>query len=240
MPSTIAPKPTWAIAMPATPRGRRPVRRRRRVGSASAATRVQQPSQPPTRTTSPMSVAHCQMSNAATTSDSSSGRRKRRVMSVSRARFQLTAAASPTSSASGAINGRNTALKYGGPTEILPRPTASANSGYRVPSNTAAADTDRNTLFSSRKPSRENSGNAPSDTSFGARHAYRVKAPPSTTTRNPRMNTPRAGSVAKACTLINTPERTRNVPSSDKENAMIASSTVQLFSRPRFSVTANE
>ena len=37
-----------------------------------------------------------------------------------------------------------------------------------------------------------------------------------------------------------TPERTRKVPSSDIENAAIASSTVQLRNAPRFSVTASE
>ena len=51
---------------------------------------------------------------------------------------------------------------------------------------------------------------------------------------------PRAGSVAKACTEVSTPERTRNVPSSDSEKAMIASSTVQILKPPRFSVTASE
>ena len=54
------------------------------------------------------------------------------------------------------------------------------------------------------------------------------------------MNTPRFGSVAKACTEVSTPERTRKVPSSDSENATIASSTVQLLNAPRFSVTASE
>ena len=54
------------------------------------------------------------------------------------------------------------------------------------------------------------------------------------------MKTPRAGSVANACTDVSTPERTRNVPTSDSENATIASSTVQLRNAPRFSVTASE
>ena len=54
------------------------------------------------------------------------------------------------------------------------------------------------------------------------------------------MNSPRVGSVAKACTDDSTPERTRNVPRSDSEKAMMASSTVQLLKLPRFSVTARE
>ena len=54
------------------------------------------------------------------------------------------------------------------------------------------------------------------------------------------MNRPRFGSTANACTDVSTPERTMNAPSSDSENAPIASSTVQLLNAPRFSVTANE
>lgn len=54
------------------------------------------------------------------------------------------------------------------------------------------------------------------------------------------MNRPRAGSVAKACTEVTTPDRTRNVPSSDSEKVPIASSTVQPRNAPRFSVTASE
>ena len=51
---------------------------------------------------------------------------------------------------------------------------------------------------------------------------------------------PRRGSVAKACTEVSTPERTRKVPSSDSAKARIASSTVQALKPPRFSVTASE
>ncbi len=54
------------------------------------------------------------------------------------------------------------------------------------------------------------------------------------------MKMPRRGSVAKACTEVRTPERTRKVPSSDNENAEIASRTVQFLKLPRFSVTASE
>ncbi len=54
------------------------------------------------------------------------------------------------------------------------------------------------------------------------------------------MNSPRRGSVANAWTDDSTPDRTRNVPSSDSENARIASSTVHDLKLPRFSVTASE
>ena len=51
------------------------------------------------------------------------------------------------------------------------------------------------------------------------------------------MNTPRVGSVAKACTEVSTPERTRKVPTSDSEKVRIASRMVQIFSVSRFSTT---
>ncbi len=54
------------------------------------------------------------------------------------------------------------------------------------------------------------------------------------------MNTPRVGSLAKVCTEVSTPERTRNVPISDSENARIASRMVQTFSALRFSITTAE
>ena len=54
------------------------------------------------------------------------------------------------------------------------------------------------------------------------------------------MNTPRVGSVAKACTEVRTPERTRKVPRRESENARIASRMVQLFSVSRFSTTMAE
>ena len=54
------------------------------------------------------------------------------------------------------------------------------------------------------------------------------------------MKTPRVGSVAKVCTEVSTPERTRKVPSSDSEKVRMASSTVQIFSASRFSMTTAE
>jgi hypothetical protein len=54
------------------------------------------------------------------------------------------------------------------------------------------------------------------------------------------MKTPRSGSLAKVCTEVSTPERTRKVPSSDSEKARIASSSVHTFSALRFSITSAE
>ena len=61
-----------------------------------------------------------------------------------------------------------------------------------------------------------------------------------TSARKIRVNTRGAGSVSNACTDVLTPGRTRNVPSSERLNVMIDSSTVQLLNVPRFSVTAVE
>jgi hypothetical protein len=54
------------------------------------------------------------------------------------------------------------------------------------------------------------------------------------------MKAPRAGSLAKEWTEVSTPERTRNVPISDRPKARMASSIVQLFSASRFSATIAE
>ena len=51
---------------------------------------------------------------------------------------------------------------------------------------------------------------------------------------------PRSGSVANACTEVNTPERTRKVPSKLSEKAQMASRIVQFLKTPRFSVADNE
>ncbi|SAL59846.1 hypothetical protein AWB74_02934 [Caballeronia arvi] len=54
------------------------------------------------------------------------------------------------------------------------------------------------------------------------------------------MKTPRAGSDANPCTDVTTPERTRNVPSSESENAQIASSALHARKAPRLAVAASE
>ena len=54
------------------------------------------------------------------------------------------------------------------------------------------------------------------------------------------MNTPRSGSLAKAWTEVNRPERTMNVPISEKPKARIASRMVHDFRLSRFSTTMAE
>ncbi len=113
-------------------------------------------------------------------------------------------------------------------------------SGYMVPSSTVAQATSSNTLFMSSSVSRDMSRKLPPPLMALARQANSVSAPPTTTARKARMNTPRAGSVAKACTDTSTPERTRNVPSRLKEKPKMASSTVHALKAPRCSLTASE
>ena len=138
------------------------------------------------------------------------------------------------------MSGTNTASKYGGPTEILPAPSASITSGYRVPRNTVPAAAASRTLFARSRLSRDTGSNAPPRPMRAVRQAYRTSAPPIKTVNNMRMKIPRFGSTAKACTEVSTPERTRKVPSRLSAKATIASSTVQLRKAPRFSVTASE
>ena len=104
-----------------------------------------------------------------------------------------------------------------------------------VPRKTAAQATTSSRLLASSMLSRElneNVAGALPCASRGARQAYRKSEPPMTTTRKLRMNTPRAGSVAKACTM--------KVPTRLRLKAAMASSSVQLRKVPRSSVTISE
>ena len=118
--------------------------------------------------------------------------------------------------------------------------SASPNNGYRVPINTAKVAVSSSRLLPSRKASRESGLKPPLPLRRPARSANRVSAPPATTTRKPRIKAPRLGSLAKACTEVSTPERTRKVPSRLMEKVTMASSTVQARNRLRFSLTARE
>ena len=77
----------------------------------------------------------------------------------------------PIKKINGNISGTNTISKYGGPTLTLPMPNASANSGYKVPSNTAPAATTSNKLLPSKNDSRDSKLNRPPSFTFGARNA---------------------------------------------------------------------
>ncbi|MNQ91926.1 hypothetical protein D3C85_1073270 [compost metagenome] len=154
--------------------------------------------------------------------------------------FQRTITPTAITTISNAINGMNSALKYGGPTDSLAPVMASRISGYKVPSRIIDAATTSTRLLPNSRVSRDQRLKPTWLLTTGARRANSVNEPPTTNSRKIRMNTPRSGSEAKACTEVNTPERTRKVPSRLNENAAMASNTVQLLNTPRFSVTANE
>ena len=112
--------------------------------------------------------------------------------------------------------------------------------GNKVPRNTDAAATTNKTLLVRRKISRDTKPKPNSLFIRGARNAKSNNAPPTANPRIPKINTPRVGSLAKACTDVNNPDRVIKVPRRLPENAKIAKSTVQLLNTPRFSVTAKE
>ena len=114
------------------------------------------------------------------------------------------------------------------------------NSGYSVPNSTAATEATIMTLLAKSIDSRENQVKAPPATMRGERQANKASEPPTTTSMKPKMNAPRSGSTANACTEDSTPDRTKKVPNSESEKVMSASSTVQALKAPRFSATAKE
>src|SRR5262244_847462 len=105
---------------------------------------------------------------------------------------------------------------------------------------TVAQAATRNRLLSTSAPSREIGANNPPCFSDDARPANNDRLPPMEPQRIRRMNLPRVGSLAKACTETRTPERTRKVPISDREKVRIDSRMVQTFSALRFSITTAE
>ena len=109
-----------------------------------------------------------------------------------------------------------------------------------MPIKTVAQDVVSNKLLSTSAPSRETGAKIPPCFKIGARHANSAKALAMKKLKMMRMAMPRCGSLAKACTELNTPERTRKVPSSEKEKAKIARKMVQIFNEPFFSITATE
>src|SRR6185503_9427804 len=233
------PMPAWASSMPAKALVILVLDRNLTIRAARAPPRIQNASSKPKLVSKAQRPKSSGTNNAAI-STMIAVQRSRRSRSAASPLRQATSGPMPASSTAGAISGANTDSKYGGPTEILPRPSASRKSGYSVPSSTAAQATINSTLLASSIDSRESNSNMPPGETLLARQAYSVSEPPITSARKQRMKMPRFGSVANACTEVSTPERTRKVPSRLRENAMIASSTVQDLKAPRFSVTARE
>ena len=138
------------------------------------------------------------------------------------------------------MKGVNAKLKNGGPTLSFRSNIISANSGQIVPTNTTKAETANNILFNTNAVSRLTMENAPRACIADARAANKVKAPPMKIAKMIRINTPRSGSFAKACTDVKTPDRTINVPIKENPKARMARRMVQLFKLSRFSTTIAE
>ena len=87
------------------------------------------------------------------------------------------------------------------------------NSGYSVPSSTVAAAVDQQDVVEQERPratARSQAAGLAARRAPGVQQSDRRR---SHRQSSARMNTPRAGSVANACTEVSTPERTRKVPS---------------------------
>ncbi len=109
-----------------------------------------------------------------------------------------------------------------------------------MPIRTAAQTVISTRLLKTRLPSREMGVNIAPCRNCGARQAKSTKAPAVKNPMMPRMKMPRAGSTAKECTDVSTPDRTRKVPIKLSAKVMIASRIVQTFSASRFSITTAE
>ena len=138
------------------------------------------------------------------------------------------------------INGVKATLKKGGPTESLRSIKSSATKGQTVPTKTTKQLMANNRLLAINALSRLTVANTPLLSIALARRANSNKAPPKNTPKIIKINTPRSGSLAKACTDVSTPERTINVPIKEKPKAKMANRMVQAFKASRFSTTMAE
>ena len=161
--------------------------------------------------------------------------------SGSSARFHRASGPTPIRNTSGVISGTNTVSKYGrADRDLAEVQRVEEQRVERAEQHRARGGDQQHVVREQHRLARDRarSGRRRRPWVRAARTA--ASEPPMTSARKARMNTPRRGSVANACTDVSTPERTRNVPSSDSENAQIASSTVHALKVPRFSVTASE
>src|ERR1044072_5350500 len=109
-----------------------------------------------------------------------------------------------------------------------------------VPIKTAEQAATRKTLFSNSVVSRLTGAKAAPPCKLDARQANSASAPPMASAIRTMMKKPRVGSLAKACTEVMTPDRTKKVPIKDMENPAMANSKVQVRKAPLFSVANAE
>ena len=138
------------------------------------------------------------------------------------------------------IKGVNAILKNGGPTDNFRPETNSAISGHIVPISTTKQLVTNKRLLVTSADSLLTVLNTPLLSIEPARKANKSNDPPIKIVKMIRMNTPRSGSFANACTEVKTPDRTINVPISEKPKARIANKIVQVFKASLFSTTIAE
>ena len=115
---------------------------------------------------------------------------------------------------SGAASGRVAVLKKGGPTEIFSfEHQVGEHRVERADQHHGGDRAEQQVVQHQRALARQRREDAGRASAPAARQANSSKPPPMKMPSRPRMKTPRSGSLAKACTLFSTPERTRKVPS---------------------------
>ena len=144
-----------------------------------------------------------------------------------------------SSTSSGITASRKVGLKYGGPTETVPLPEGIGDQRRERPAKHGRRGDHQQDVVEQQEVLARQQIEA--RVGLQQRRAPGISsAPRRSHDQEGRMKMPGEGSAAKECTDTSTPERTRKVPSRLRENARIASSSVQLLNRPRFSVTARE
>ena len=182
----------------------------------------------------------CMAQTNPTTAKQSSATGQSRVTCACRARFQGRVEPIGKITAKATMKGVNARSKKGGPTESFRSINNSATKGHTVPTKTTKQLMASNKLLAINALSLLTGAKIPLLSIALARRAKSSNAPPKNTAKIIKMNTPRSGSLAKACTEVKTPERTMNVPISEKPKAKIANKIVQAFSVSRFSTTMAE
>ena len=129
---------------------------------------------------------------------------------------------------------------HGRPTDNCSPLTASTISGHTVPSSTANANTEKNTLLNRNAPSRDNGESMrPGARSRSPRQPMRPTVTSTMAVKNVRIQMPIPDSV-NACTESSTPDRVRKVPRIVRANVAQSSARFHTRNMPRRSCTITE
>ena len=129
-------------------------------------------------------------------------------------RFQASSGPTAMASTSGTISGTKVALKIGRADRDLVAADQRRGTADRACRGTPSRRGRQQQVVQHQRALAADRREDARRASAPARAGDRASAtPPMATTSSTRMKTPRAGSTAKACTEVSTPERTRKVPS---------------------------